>query len=794
MKVSINWLRKFVDVSETPAELAEMLTMLGLEAEVGLDFSGFDNIISAKVLSSTKHPNADKLKLCQVFDGKDTYQVVCGAPNVNADQTVIFAKTGSVLPGDFKIKKVKIRGEKSTGMICSEKELGISDEHEGILVIPDNTEPGMHISEVLNPVFSSLELDILPNRPDALSHLGIAREIAIKTGRRLQKLEILSNLNPKTKSETVQVHIDDPDGCPRYIAGVVKNVKVGPSPEWMGDALKCAGMRPINNLVDISNYVLLEMGHPTHIFDFEKFPEKTVCVRKAKKGEKFITLDEEKHTLNAEHLLITNGKTPVALAGIMGGLDSAVAETTSTVLIESAYFDPVTIRKGSKTLGMLTESSRRFERGADPEGAVTAFWRIVTLLKELTGGELASEMVDSYPKKIKPPSIIFRKSKLENIGGFPIPVKFIEKTLTSLEIDWKKSSKEEWKCIPPSFRPDLERESDLVEEMIRIHGYDLVPAAQSFTSLFTYDAPDPMASTGKIHNCLTGLGYRQCFHNTFQSKKIASISGKTTVAVVNPLSVLMSDIRTSLLPGLLETIDYNIKNGTSNLQLYEMGQVHSQEKKGFDGIIEKGALCGVVHGLIHKKGVHVDDDREQSFFSIKGHINVLLKQLVHLEANYQECEHPEFDQCFTVSAGDQSIGVAGIVSSRIVQALKLEIGEVFAFMFDLEQFVNVIDALLPFKAISPFPIAERELNFVLKEDIQAGEIKNQIIRSGKGLIKHIEPVNIFLHDSLGKGMKSILFKLVFQSDIKTLEDKEVNPIIDEIISVVGNKFGGKLRA
>ena len=278
MKVSINWLRKFVDVSETPVDLAEMLTMLGLEAEVGLDFSGFDNIISAKVLSSTKHPNADKLKLCQVFEGKDTYQVVCGAPNVNADQTVIFAKTGSVLPGDFKIKKVKIRGEKSAGMICSEKELGISDEHEGILVIPDNTEPGMHISEVLNPVFSSLELDILPNRPDALSHLGIAREIAIKTGRRLQKLEILSNLNPKTKSETVQVHIDDPDGCPRYIAGVVKNVKVGPSPEWMGDALKCAGMRPINNLVDISNYVLLEMGHPTHIFDFEKFPEKTVCV------------------------------------------------------------------------------------------------------------------------------------------------------------------------------------------------------------------------------------------------------------------------------------------------------------------------------------------------------------------------------------------------------------------------------------------------------------------------------------------------------------------------------------
>ena len=794
MKVSINWLRKFVDVSETPAELAEMLTMLGLEAEVGLDFSGFKKIVSAKVLSSKKHPNADKLKLCQVFDGEETFHVVCGAPNVKAGQTVIFAKVGSVLPGDFNIKKAKIRGEESAGMICSEKELGISDEHDGILVLPDNTEAGVNISEVLNPVFSSLELDILPNRPDALSHIGIAREIAIKTGRRLHKLEVNSDLKPNTQSETVQVEIDDPDGCPRYIAGIVKNVKVGPSPRWMADALKCAGMRPINNLVDISNYVLLEMGHPTHIFDFEKFPAKTVCVRRARKGEKFITLDEEKHTLNAEHLLITNGKTPVALAGIMGGLDSAVADTTATVLIESAYFDPITIRKGSKSLGMLTESSRRFERGADPEGAVIAFWRIVTLLKELSGGELASEMVDCYPKKIQSTSITFRKSKLENIGGFPIPVKFIEKTLTSLEIDWKKSSKEEWKCIPPTFRPDLVRESDLIEEIIRIYGYDSVPSAKSFTSLFTYDAPDPLASTGKIHNCLTGLGYRQCVNNTFQAKEIASLSGKTSVAVVNPLSVLMSDIRTSLLPGLLETIDYNIKNGTSNLQLYEIGQVHSQEKKGFDGIIEKGTLCGVVHGLIDKKGVHVNGERKQSYFSLKGHINVLLKQLAHVEAIYQQCDHPEFDHCFTVSAGDQSIGVAGIVSSKIIQRLNLEIGEVFAFIFDLEHLVTVTDTFVPIKAISPFPIVERELNFVLKEEIQAGEIKNQIMHSGKGLIKEIEPVNIFIHDSLQEGMKSILFKLVFQSDTKTLEDKEVNPIIDEIISVVSNAFGAKLRS
>ena len=281
------------------------------------------------------------------------------------------------------------------------------------------------------------------------------------------------------------------------------NVSVGPSPGWMEEALKSAGMRPINNLVDISNYVLLEMGHPTHIFDFGNFPTNTVQIKRAKKGEKFVTLDEEEHILNSEHLLITNGKDPVALAGIMGGLQSAVSEKTKTVLIESAYFDPVTIRKGSKALGMLTESSRRFERGADPEGAVTAFWRIVNLLEELAGGDFASEMVDSYPKKIEPISFDFTKTKLESIAGFSIDSVFIEQTLSSLEIRWKKTSKGEWKCTPPSFRPDIEREIDIIEEIIRVYGYDSVSSASSFTGLFNFENADPMEKVNSI--CRKGI-------------------------------------------------------------------------------------------------------------------------------------------------------------------------------------------------------------------------------------------------------------------------------------------------
>ena len=793
MKISINWLAKFVNISETPSELAEMLTMLGFEAEVCVDFSTMKNIVSAIVISTKKHPNADKLKLCQVFDGKDELQIVCGAPNVQTGQSVILAKIGSILPGDFKIKKSKIRGEESYGMICSERELGLSDEHEGIMTLGSDIKPGLSISDVLNPVFSSLELDISPNRPDALSHLGIAREISVKTNRSLQKPKINPNVKSSNPKENIEINIEDQIGCPRYIAGVVKNVSVGPSPGWMEEALKSAGMRPINNLVDISNYVLLEMGHPTHIFDFGNFPTNTVQIKRAKKGEKFVTLDEEEHILNSEHLLITNGKDPVALAGIMGGLQSAVSEKTKTVLIESAYFDPVTIRKGSKVLGMLTESSRRFERGVDPEGAVTAFWRIVNLLEELAGGDFASEMVDSYPKKIEPISFDFTKTKLESIAGFSIDSVFIEQTLSSLEIRWKKTSKGEWKCTPPSFRPDIKREIDIIEEIIRVYGYDSVSSTSSFTGLFNFENADPMEKVNSIQNILVGLGYRQCINNTFQSENVASFSGKTPVKVMNPLNVHMSGIRTSLLPGILETIDYNVKNGSSNLQLYEIGQIHNQEKKGFEGIVEKGSLCGILHGLSNQKNVHISEDQLYSFYSLKGHLNCFISQLLHLNLNYKSCKHPEFETCFTVSSDDIALGVAGTVSSGLLQTLDIDIQDVFAFIFDLDVLIKLSNTQDTFQKITHFPKIERELNFIFEENTLAGDIKSVMFGKGKGLIKIIEPVNIFRHESLGKGKKSILFNIIFQSDAKTLEDKEVNPVIDEIINVVTNKFSAKLR-
>ncbi|NHZ86185.1 MAG: phenylalanine--tRNA ligase subunit beta, partial [Planctomycetia bacterium] len=784
MRLSINWLRQYVDIKESPQELADLLTMLGFEAEVATDLSNLKNIVTAKVESVVKHPNADKLSLCQINDGNEIVSVVCGAPNVDTGQIVVFAKVGAILPGDFEIKKAKIRGEVSFGMICAEDELGISEEHEGIMVLPDDTKIGLPVSNVLNEKYAALELDLTPNRPDALSHYGIAREVALKTNRKLIFPEV-KEIKPVRTKEKVTINISDPDGCPRYIAGVVDNIKIGPSPTWMKELLESAGQRSINNVVDISNFVLLETGHPTHIFDIAQIPTNTIGVRRAQKGEKFVTLDEEEHTLDTHHLLITDGKTPIALAGIMGGLGSAVNNDTKKVLIESAYFDPITIRKGSKSLGMLTESSRRFERGADPDGAVTAFWRIVSLLKEYANGEFVSEMIDNYPKKINIPKIQLRKSELDIIAGCDIPDKFVSKALTGLDVEWKNINDGVWECKPPSFRPDLENEIDLIEEIIRIYGYDNIPISTRYGSLFNYSNPDPKANISKIINTLTGIGFHQCYNNSLLSKEDAKLAGENSVKTLNPLSEKLSDLRTSLLPGLLTNIDFNIKNGNKNLQLFEIGQLHLQKGKGFKGIIEKSQLAGIVYGFSNKASIHNETPVSQSFFTLKGYLDNLFNGILNTIVEYTETDHVEFEKCFTINVNSRDIGFAGIVNSELIKNLKLDIeNKVFRFEIDIDILLTLLAEPVLYKQISKFPTIQRDLNFVIAESVKAGEIIAKIKSMGIRQLKSITPTNLFRHASLGENKKSIVYNLIFQDDTKTLEDKDVNSIIDEIISIV----------
>lgn len=794
MRVSIDWLKEFVDINESPLELGDMLTMLGLEAEETVNYSSLKDLIVARVQEKSKHPNADKLSLCQVYDGTDTITVVCGAPNVQAGQNVVFAPVGAILPGGFKISKAKIRGEVSRGMICSERELGLSDNHEGIMVLPDGLESGSSFVHYLQGSQAVLELDITPNRPDCFSHMGVARDIAVKTGREFRGKEVNPREFPHNEAaEQISIKIDDADGCPRYVAGIVKNVHVGPAPAWMVKRLEMVGLRSINNIVDISNYVLQEMGHPTHIFDIHRIGSNEVVIRRARNGEQIITLDEESRTLSASHLVITNGSEPIALAGIMGGLGSAIDDKTNTVFVESAYFNPPTIRRGAKTLGMSTDASKRFERGADPNGALRAFWRVIDLLEDVAGGEWVPGVIDIYPKKIEPKTITLSHARTKLISGCDISQKFIENTLRGLGISVKSISNNDWECIPPTHRPDLAREVDLIEEIIRVYGYEKVPTALHYYGLMGTKKPDPHDHLNRLQDILNGLGFSQCFNNSLQSEAVVGLSKTNPVKIMNPLTEDMTHLRTNLLPGLLKTVDYNIKIGCKSLRLYEWGNVFEQATPGFEGITETMLLSGLIHGNLYGISAHKKESETVSFHALKGFLGSLLSGIKISDFKLKRGKSPFYSVHFQILIGDTILGSMGEVDKKYMERLKIECGPVFAFELFVGPLFSEMDRSIRYVPMVTYPKVERDLNFVVDETVEVGYIVSKIRKNGRNILKSTKPINIFRHKNLGKEKKSITFRLVFQSASKTLEDKDVNQVIDEIVSIITKQFDAKLR-
>ena len=791
MIVSTEWLKQFVDVRESPAELADLLSGIGLDAEFTGIQDNIKGVVIGRVKTAEKHPNADKLSLCTVSDGKNEFQVVCGAPNVAEGQTIAYASVGAILAGNVKIKKVKIRGTESCGMICSERELGISDEHEGILVLPEHLQTGDDFLEACGQQFMTLELDITPNRPDAFSHIGVARDIAVKTGRKLRFPDM--SIAKSTGEKALSITMENNKDCPRYIGGIVSQVSPGSSPEWMRARLEAAGQRSISNLVDISNYVLLEMGHPTHIFDFDKLEQKAIHVRRATKGETLTTLDENRHELGPEHLLITDGKSPVALAGVMGGLESAVTNDTSIVLVESAYFDPVTIRKGSKSLGISTEASKRFERGADYEGTVKAFWRVIELLEELTGGKMISDMVDACPLKLTSPEITLRRSELNLIMGVVVDETQVEAILNGLGFHIK-STVDGWSCIPPTFRPDVEREIDIIEEIARIYGFDEIPTDESIYGEYRHDIPDPESWLQAIRNTMAGFGFHQLYSNSLQNQLASKLTGLDPVPMMNPLNQEMAFLRTSLLPGLMKAADHNIKNGTTDLRLFELGNVHEQQGKDLAGITEKLHMAGLVFGREVYESVH-HEDVAQDFYSLKGYVIGLLNNKLHLNAGLKSADYPGFDHSHQILVDGETVGAMGRISSNWIKKMRLDLETTYGFEFDMNLLADKVDHQRQYVPVNLFPKVHRRLNFVMPESQAVGPMSDMMVKQGEGLLNDAEPINIFTDEKqVNAGFKSITFNLEFHSAKKTLEDKDVTPIIDEIIRIAEKKFHAKLRS
>ncbi len=787
MDISIQWLRQYVDIKESPEELIHMLSMLGLEAEIP-DGPSFSGVIVGHVLKAEKHPNADRLKLCIVSDGNESFQVVCGAPNVSEGQKVPFAKVGAVLGKDFKITKAKIRGENSFGMICSEQELNLSDVHEGIMVLDNDAVLGTDFNDYLGKK-DLIEIDLTPNRPDCMSHFGVAREIAVKTGRELQPIIFnQKNIPSNEVDQILKIQIDDPMDCPRYVAGVVKNIHVGPSPDWMKSALESVGQRSINNIVDISNYILLAMGHPTHIFDYDKIPSKTILIRKALHHEKIKTLDGVEREL-FNQLLITNGTKPIAIAGVMGGDETAVSDLTKNVLIESAYFNPVTIRLGSKSLGMSTDASKRFERGADPEGAMNAFWLAVELLEKYAGGEWIPGVIDAYPDKQTQPEVLLTRKKFDIISGIELSDDEITRMLRSLNIDVTQKNGGSWICIPPSFRPDLEREVDLIEELCRVYGYDHIHTSFHYNGLYDLGNIDPENGLIPITNVLKGLGFHQCFVNSLTNEKTSFLMGDHPVSMKNPLSRSMSHMRTSLYPGLLQSLNQNIHNGYRNVRVYEIGKIYNHKKK-YKEILH---LSGIMHGDFQNEDIH-GNSIQHSFFTLKGFIEAFFSQLNLNPLCFKTGNHKDFEYGTSILFNNMDIGYCGKLKNAILKELNSDAQNVYGFNMKLKPILNAMEFSVKYQSIIPFPKVERDLNFVMDNQIEAMDVISLIKGAAGKYFLSASPKNIFKHESLGNNQKSITFNLVFQSPSKTLEEEEINTVINDITAIVKKEFNAKLRA
>jgi phenylalanyl-tRNA synthetase beta chain len=801
LKISLNWLKDYIDLSGiTVEEIVDKITISGLEVEeVEYQARVFDNFIVGFVKEKVKHPNADKLSLCKIFDGKEDIKVVCGAPNVEEGQKIPFAKVGAVVPnGGFKIAAVKIRGEESFGMICSEKELGLSDDHSGIMVLDSSLKEGTPLADALNLNDVILDIAITANRPDALSHIGIARELSALFNRKMEYPEIQLKRSKKKSEDLAKVEVKDSVGCPRYIGKVVTDVEIKDSPEWMKTRLKNIGLRPISNVVDITNYVMQEVGQPLHAFDLDTVKGKKIIVRRALENEDFVTLDSKQRKMANTDLMICDAETSVGVAGVMGGENSEITSSTKNILIESAHFNPSMIRKTAKKLGLQTDASYRFERGSDPDIAVWAARRAAQLMALYAGGDAANGEIDIYPVKIKKRVVTLRYSRIEKIQGYKISKKDTVRILTNLGFEVEAIDSDKYKVKVPNFRPDVEREIDLIEEVARVYGYDKIPDIEKISVVL--DAKiDETQFADKVKNILTGMGFYEIMTNSLLEKETALRFGNA-ISVLNPKSSDMSHLRPSLLPGIMSTISRNIKVKERNLQLFEIGKVFSRKEgiteeniKKFEDFSEEEFLTVAISGS-------ADSDewygKEQFFtlFDIKGVADEFFSKLNLVSGIEEEYDFESnfLEDALRYRVNGVIIAEFGKIKKDILKLFDIE-QNVFLMNVNIDLLKSFKPAEKEFKELLRYPKVVRDIALVVSEKITSKEVVSEIKEIGSNLLHHIKLFDIFRSESLGQGKKSLAFQLEFYDETKTLTEDEVEKEFWQIIKRVELKLNAQLR-
>jgi len=793
MKVSLNWLKDYLDVSGTAEEISDTLTALGLEASYEITGKSFTGIVLGKVIECGPHENADKLSVCEVDIGdEENYTIVCGAPNVKSGIHVPVAKVGATLNnGDFKIKQAKLRGVESSGMICSERELAISDEHEGIMILDTKAEIGTPIEEILTFKEDTLfEIDLTPNRGDCLSHLGVARELGIGAGADVNRRAVDLIESANSTSNEIKVSIADSDACPRYAARVVTGVKVRPSPQWLVDRLVSIGQSSINNIVDAANYVLMDSGHPMHTFDLDNISGNEINVRYAKKGEKLTTLDNEKRDLKDFHLLICDGDKPIALAGIMGGINSEINDGTTNILIESAYFSPTVVRKGAKVLDLSTEASRRFERDTDMDGIILAINQLAALIVEVAGGEICKGVVDEYPAEKMQRTIDFSIEKCEALLGTHIPKDKIENIFVSLQITHTKQNGS-FQCIIPSFRNDLEREVDLYEEVARVIGYDNIPSSAQFTGSYNSFVEDDQKLDSLLRTQLQAIGFHEHYSNSLQHEKdTLHFAGGDAVQLKNPLSQDMAFIRNSIIPGLLMAASYNEKRQEKGFKLFEIGAIHNQSKKSPTGTNEKFHLGLLWYGEAQS---HWRSYEDWDLFRCKGEISQMLQSVGIANVSFKIGNESGFQNSLKIYSGKTQIGKVGIPDSKILQQYNLKVNPTVCdlSLHNLRELWQ--NQKLVYSPPPAFPSMSRDIALQVARDLPAEDLLKTIQKEGGYTLKNISLFDVYQSDEVGDNNKSLAFSLKFQSETTTLTDTEVDADVEKILNSLKKAHGATQR-
>jgi phenylalanyl-tRNA synthetase beta chain len=799
MKVSLNWLKEFVEIDRTPAEVAEMLTMAGLEVE-GLEHKAhnLNDCKVCRILDIRPHPQADRLSICEVDAGKEAVSVVCGATNMRKGDFVPLAPPGTTLPGGMLIKESTIRGEVSHGMLLAEDEMGLTDDHTGIMILPDKLTPGRPLTEAMELEDWILEITLTPNRIDCASVIGIAREIGALTRKKTTIPVVHFEESDTAIEDLAEVNVLDSSGCPRYTAGLIDRVTIGPSPFWMRYRLHASGIRSINNVVDITNYVLMELGQPLHAFDYHRLGESKIVVKRAEQGQTFTTLDEQTRDLDDQTLMICDGRRAVAIAGIMGGLNSEITEDSSTVLIESAYFNPTMIRRSSKKLSLSTEASYRFERGIDIEGTDLALKRSLRLIQQLAGGDIARGIIDCYPQPWSVPHIPLRADRANAILGTHVALTEMTEHLSALQMDVKQIDHNTIEVSPPPFRVDITREADLIEEIARLTGYDNIPVT------LPPIRPTEEDSTGlvlraRLKNMLVGMGFTEIITYSFISPQSADILRaeqnsdlRSFVELLNPLSQDQSVMRTSMIPGLLSTVRLNALRGQHDLRVFEWGKIYIKGHKELPQ--EKQILAALITGVGAAQEWY-QGSREADFFDIKGVTENILEELGIDKAEYRRANPKEgFDpnQYATIFSSGCAIGCIGKVSQDVTDGYELE-KKVYIVEIYVDTILPLLSRVKKFTPLVKFPSVRRDISIILNRSVESAKLIDIVKEIGKDLVESVNIFDVYQGKQIIPQEKALALGVNYRSKERTLTDDEVNAIHEEVIAEIRRQTSGRLR-